>query len=169
MDPVYSFARPAVYVILMVYARSYLLATGIQESTTSKSATTPEDEQLVLPWTARYATWLSLLGGFTLFLFLRHFFTYVLGLSPLGAFDHVSLFDFAKNKLNIIGVLYIEGIADEEKVLAHLEKKMMFYKKLRSRFVKVFDTYYLQEVPAKELEVQLQDIYVRLPAGTLKT
>ena len=59
------------------------------------------------------------------YLSLRLFFEHVLGLTHLGAFDELYLYDSANNRSIISAILYFDKFDD--KMLTHLKNRMLKY------------------------------------------
>jgi len=84
------------------------------------------------------------------YILLRVFWHYVLGLTHIGTFDELQLYDKSTNKTIITATLYFEKF-NADLMLTNLKQRMLRYKQLRSTFVKVLDQYYLKEMTTEQV------------------
>ena len=91
---------------------------------------------------------------------MRLFFEYILGLKHIGTFDELFLYDTSTNKSVITAILYFDKFDD--KILTHLKNRMLRYRRLRSRFVQILDSYYLKEFGIDRLMEAVEDAFVKV-------
>ena len=88
-------------------------------------------------------------------------FEYILGLRHIGTFDELFLYDTGTNKSVITAIMFFDKF-DGNKILTHLKNRMLRYRRLRSRFVQVFDSYYLKEFGIHRLLEVVEDAFVKV-------
>ena len=93
------------------------------------------------------------------YILLRMVFEIVLDMKHLGTFDELYLYDPVVNKNIITAILYFDKFDD--KMLTHLKNRMLKYKRLRSKFVRFLDQYYLKEYSFNELIDVTEDAFVK--------
>ena len=111
----------------------------------------------------KYIKWAWIVGIILMcvvYLALRLFFEYILGLKHIGTFDELFLYDTSTNKSVITAILYFDKFDD--KILTHLKNRMLRYRRLRSRFVQIFDSYYLKEFGIDRLMEAIEDAFVKV-------
>ena len=94
------------------------------------------------------------------YILLRLLFEYIFGLKHIGTFDELYMYDKSTNKVIITAILYFDKF--DEAILSHLKRKMLRYRRLRSKFVKVFGEYYLKELDIDELMELSEDAFVKV-------
>ena len=111
----------------------------------------------------KYIKWAWVVGVVAMivvYVSLRLIFEYILGLRHIGTFDELFLYDTSTNKSVITAILYFDKFDD--KILTHLRNRMLRYRRLRSRFVQVFDSYYLKEFGIDRLMEVIEDTFVKV-------
>jgi hypothetical protein len=111
----------------------------------------------------KYINWAWVVGVVVMivvYVSLRLIFEYILGLRHIGTFDELFLYDTSTNKSVITAILYFDKFDD--KILTHLRNRMLRYRRLRSRFVQVFDSYYLKEFGIDRLMEVIEDTFVKV-------
>jgi len=82
-----------------------------------------------------------ILGVFAMwlyYLFLRFIWRYCFGLTHIGTIDELQLYDKSTNKSIIIASCYFDRL-NADLMLTNIQRRMLKYKTLRSKFVKVLD------------------------------
>ena len=111
----------------------------------------------------KYIKWAWIVGIILMcvvYFALRLFFEYILGLKHIGTFDELFLYDTSTNKSVITAILYFDKFDD--KILTHLKNRMLRYRRLRSRFVQILDSYYLKEFGIDRLMEAVEDAFVKV-------
>ena len=111
----------------------------------------------------KYIKWAWVVGvvvTVVVYVSLRLIFEYILGLRHIGTFDELFLYDTSTNKSIITAILYFDKFDD--KILTHLRNRMLRYRRLRSRFVQVFDSYYMKEFDVDRLLEVIEDTFVKV-------
>jgi hypothetical protein len=92
------------------------------------------------------------IGMVLYYILLRLIWHYALGLTHIGTFDELQLYDKSTNKTIITATLYFEKF-NADLMLTNLKQRMLKYKQLRSTFVKFLDQYYLKEMTPEQVEI----------------
>ena len=138
-DVLFNFARPAFYFGIVYGVHRYL-----------------EEYQPDVPY-----TWvIGILAMISWFIILRFAFK-CFGLTSLGTFDELYIYEQANNKTIIPAVLYFEKF-DGDTMLTHMKNNTLRYKRLRSTFVKCLDQWYLKELDIDTLMASVEDNFVKV-------
>lgn len=95
------------------------------------------------------------------YLLLRFIWRYIFGLVHIGTFDELQLYDKSTNKTIITASLYFSKF-NADLMLENLKARMLRYKTLRSKFVKLFDQYYMKEMSDEEIENGIETSFMRV-------
>ena len=143
-DAVLNFARPVFYFGIVYGVHRYLV-----------------DYQPDIPY-----TWgIGVLVMMTWYVFLKCVFN-CLGLTGLGSFDELYIYEQANNKTIIPAILYFDKF-DGDTMLTHFKNNTLKYQRLRSTFVKVLDQWYLKEIDYDTLMKSVEDNFVKVEQTSL--
>ena len=79
----------------------------------------------------------------------------------IGTLDELQMYDMSTNKTIITAVLFFDKF-DADVILERLRSRMLGHLRLRSLFVKMFDSYYLKELDEAQLKVLTEDAFFKL-------
>ena len=113
------------------------------------------------PKIKNYLVVMAIVAMLLYYVLLRMIWYYIFGLTHLGTIDELQLYDKSTNKSIIMASCYFDK-CNADIMLDLIKTRMLKYKVLRSKFVKVFDQFYLKEMSKKELDECVAGTYMKL-------